>query len=174
MLWLWYYTIMTAFDKFKYKFWRFIYRFFPTGQKFLLKCGVIHHGNFRQKYHIGWLAPHRTLEQLKTHLHEKWGFGNHFVAWTDIGQVLSWRRFKDFQYQYHLRVFEDGEIRGHIEFTPEAHPIEHMEERGEMFHKKEFLKFLGDYVVQEKHISHLVMDPNAYNPDSEICFDEVK
>jgi hypothetical protein len=162
---------MTKFDKLKYKTWHFIYRFFPTLQKMLLRVGIIHHEDIRQRYHIGWLAPGKTLEGLKKHLHEKWGFGNHFIAWTDKGQVLSWRKFADFEDQYHLRVFEDGEIRGHYEYTPEAHPLEHMEERDETFHKKAFLKFLDGFMVEKKYISHLVMDPNAYNPDSEISIE---
>ena len=72
-----------------------------------------------------------------------------------------------------MRVFSDGEIRGHYEFTPEAHPFSHFEEKGETEHKKDFLKFLGDFVVEKKHISHLVMDPDAYNPDSELTIDQV-
>lgn len=162
---------MTFLDKVKQKFWHFIYRFFPTIQKDFLKWGIVHHNGTRQKYHVGWLAPGKTLEELKVYLHEKWGFGNHFVAWTDDGQVLSWRKLVDFQTQYHLRVFEDGEIMGHLELTPEAHPIAHLEEKGEREATQDFLKFLGEFVVQEKHISHLKMDPNAYNPDSEISID---
>ena len=165
---------MTFFDKIKQGIWRFVYKFFSTGQKALLKWGVVQHDNRRQRYHIGWLSPGKTLEELKEHLHEKWNFGNHFIAWTDRDQVLSWRKLVDFQDQYHLRVFSDGEIRGHFEFTPEAHPIDHMEEKGEREAKAEFLDFLGDFVVQKKYISQLKMDPNAYNPDSEIFIEEKK
>ena len=161
---------MTFWDKLKQKTWRHIYKFFPNIQKFFLKLGM--HEKGRQKYHIGWLAPGKTLEGLKRHLHSKWGFGNHFVAWTDDGQVLSWRKLANFQDQYHLRVFEDGEIRGHFEFTPEAHPIEHFIEKGETEKKDDFLKFLGEFCVQKKYISHLVMDPDAFNPDSEITIDD--
>ena len=32
------------------------------------------------------------------------------MAWTDKDQVLSWRKLVNFQEQYHLRVFKDGEI----------------------------------------------------------------
>jgi hypothetical protein len=162
---------MNFWDRTKQKAWRHIYRFFPQIQKFFLKLGV--HEKGRQKFHLGWLAPNKTLEELKQYLHEEWGFGNHFVAWTDDGQVLSWRKLVDFKDQYHLRVFEDGEIRGHFELTPEAHPIEHFIEKGELDRKNDFVKFLGDFMVQEKYISHLVMDPNAYNPDSEITIDQM-
>jgi hypothetical protein len=163
---------MTSFDRLKQKIWRHIYRFFPSIQKFVLSLGL--HEKARQKFHIGYLAPGKTLEGLKRHLHEKWGFGNHFVAWTDSGQVLSWRKLADFNDQYHLRVFEDGEIRGHYELTPEGHPVEHFIEKGETEKKEDFLKFLGDFVVQKKYLSHLVMDPDAFNPDSELTIDQIK
>ncbi len=165
---------MTFLDRLKQRIWHFIYKFFPTAQKIFLKWHLIFHEKGRQRYHIGWLAPGKTLAGLKQHLHEKWGFGNHFVAWTDDNQVLSWRRLVNFQEQYHLRIFSDGEIRGHFEFTPEAHPIEHFEEKGEMERNADFLKFLGDFVTSEKYISHLGIDPDAYNPDSEISFKSSK
>lgn len=165
---------MTFTDKLKQKIWHFIYKFFPTFQKVLLKLHLIWHDGDRQRYHIGWLAPEKTLEDLKKHLHEKWSFGNHFIAWQDKAQVLSWRKLADFQDQYHLRVFSDGEIRGHYEYTPEAHPIEHFEEKGEREAKNDFLKFLGDFVIQEKYISHLKMDPDAFNPNSEVVMENKK
>ncbi len=160
---------MSFLDRTKQKIWRFIYKFFPTLQSFFVRF----HEPGRQRYHIGWLAPGKTLEELKLHLHKQWGFGNHFVAWPDEGQVLSWRKLADFQDQYHLRVFEDGEIRGHYEYTPEAHPIAHFDEKDEQFKKEDFLKFLGEFVTDQKTTMHLEMDPEAYNPDSEIAF-EVK
>lgn len=155
---------MNAYEKFEQRVWRVIYKFFTTVQRPFQRW----HKKGRQRYHIGWLAPGKTLEGLKRHLHSKWGFGNHFVAWQDEGQVLSWRKLADFQEQYHLRVFSDGEIRGHYEYTPEAHPIAHFDEKGESPHHAQFIEFLGDFVTKEKHISHLVMDPDAFNPDSEI------
>lgn len=161
---------MNEVDKMKQSFWRQLYKVFPKIQGALLKWGIIWHEKKRQEYHIGWVAPHVTLVALKQHLREKWAFGNHFVAWDDPDQVLSWRRLENFNEQYHLRVFSDGEIRGHFELTPEAHPIDHFEEKGEEPRKEEFLKFLGDFAVQEKYISHLVRDPHAKDPDSEIVY----
>ena len=159
---------MTSVEKLKQKTWHFFYKFFPRAQKTLLHCHLIWHEKGRQRYHIGWLAPGKTLEDLKNHLHSVWGFGNHFIAWGDDGQVLSWRKLMDFNHQYHLRVFEDGEIRGHFELTPEGHPLGHLEEKDETFHKREFKKFLGDFVTSEKHISHLERDPQAFNPEAEM------
>lgn len=161
---------MSTLDRVKQKIWHYIYKIFPSVQKYFIPF----HEKGRQRYHIGYLAPGKTLEDLKKHLHEKWGFGNHFVAWPDEGQVLSWRKINDFNHQYHLRVFEDGEIRGHFEYTPEGHPIAHFEEKDESFHRKEFLKFLGEYATEKKHPMHLTRDPEAYNPDSEISIDNLK
>jgi hypothetical protein len=171
---MWYIKSMTFWDNIKQKTWDFMYSFFLPIRKFLLKNGIIWHKKGRQKYHIGWLARGKTLEGLKEHLHEKWGFGNHFIAWIDENQVLSWRKLTDFQDQYHLRVYKDGEICGHFEFTPEAHPLEHLEEKGEVNKKEDFLKFLGGFVVQEKYISHLKMDPAAFDPKSEITIEKIK
>ncbi|MFA5840679.1 MAG: hypothetical protein WC847_00160 [Candidatus Paceibacterota bacterium] len=163
---------MTSFDKIKQKIWNIIYSFFLPTRQLLLRMGVVWHKKGRQKYHVGWLARGKTLEELKNHLHKEWGFGNHFIAWIDEDQVLSWRKLTDFQDQYHLRVYSDGEICGHFEYTPEAHPLEHMEEKGEVDKTEDFLKFLGDFVTQEKYTSHLVMDPNAFDPKSEVTIDK--
>lgn len=165
---------MTPMDKIKQRIWDFVYSFFLPARRFLLKTGLIWHKKGRQKYHIGWLAPHKTLEGMKKHLHDKWGFGNHFIAWIDEDQVLSWRKLTDFEDQYHLRVYKDGEICGHFEYTPEAHPLEHMEEKGEVNKKEDFIKFLGEFCVQEKHISHLKLDPNAFDPKSELTIEKIK
>ncbi len=165
---------MTPADKLKQDIWDFIYKFFLPFRKFLLKTGLIWHKKGRQKYHIGWLSSGKTLEGLKKHLHDKWGFGNHFIAWIDEEQVLSWRKLTDFSDQYHLRVYEDGEICGHYEFTPEAHPVEHIEEKGEREAKADFLNFLGEFVTEKKYISHLEMDPNAFDPKSEISMETLQ
>ena len=93
------------------------------------------------------------------------------MAWADTGQVLSWRKLESFDYQYHLRVFKDGEIRGHYEFTPESKPVEHFVEINEQARIEEFRKFLGNYIVQRKHISHLKPDVNIA-PESELTIDQ--
>ncbi|KKR70709.1 MAG: hypothetical protein UU13_C0002G0054 [Candidatus Nomurabacteria bacterium GW2011_GWB1_40_7] len=164
--------IMTTFDKVKQKIWSFVYGFFLPARKFLFRMGIIWHKKGRQRYHLGWLAPGKTLEGLKKHLHDNWGFGNHFVAWVDEDQVLSWRKLTDFRNQYHLRVFKDGEIRGHFEITPEAHPVDHFEEKGEIDKQEDFLKFLGDFAVQKEYFSSLKMDPDAFDPKSEITINK--
>lgn len=161
---------LTLGQKIKKNIWKRIYFIFPWMQQHLLKWHLVWHEKGRQPYHIGWLAPGKTLEELEKHLHDEWGFGNHFVAWKDNGQVLSWRKLESFEKQYHLRVFKDGEIRGHYEDTPEDKPIQHFVEIGEEAHIEDFKKFLGHYIVSKKHISHLKPDRRTA-PDSEITID---
>ena len=56
---------MNSWDKTKQKIWRNIYQYFPTLQKFALKMDF--HEKGRQRYHIGWLTPGKTLEDLKVY-----------------------------------------------------------------------------------------------------------
>ncbi len=162
---------MSFFDHTKQTLWRLIYPIFPKVQKILLRTGILHHEG-RQPYPVGWLAPGKTLEGLKTHLKNAWGFGNHFVAWIDTDQVLSWRKLESFETQYHLRVFADGEIRGHYEFTPEAHPYKHFYAHGEKESREMFLTFLGDYVIAEKHTTDLSSYLTEKKHEPQIIFQE--
>jgi hypothetical protein len=161
---------LTRSQRIKSYIWHKIYFAFPWLQSHLLKWHLVWHDKGRQKYHIGYLDPSKTLQELEKHLHENWGFGNHFIAWVDDGQVLSWRKLVDFDHQYHLRVFEDGEIRGHFEYTPESKPIAHFAESNEEGRIEEFKKFLEGFLVEEKPKEHLVPDVNVA-PESEITVD---
>ena len=89
---------MTQFEKIQQKIWRVIYKIFP----FLEKTFLVFHKKDRQRFHLGWLHPEKSLADLKKHLAEKWGFGNHFIAWEDTDQVLSWRKLTSFKEQFHL------------------------------------------------------------------------
>ena len=163
---------LTRSQRLKNYIWHKIYYTFPWMQQHLLKWHIIWHDKERQKYHIGYLAPGKTLQELEKHLHENWGFGNHFIAWVDSGQVLSWRKLVDFDHQYHLRVFEEGEIRGHFEYTPESKPVKHFVETDEEARIEDFEKFIGEFLVKEKPENmHLVPDVNVA-PESEITVDQ--
>ena len=156
---------MTFKQKLKQLFWKMIYPFFPFLQRESVGHGIVHHEG-RQRYHLGWLSSKHTLAELKDYLNTKWGFGNHFIAWQDDDQVLSWRKFDGFEYQYHLRVYKDGEIRGHYEITPEAHPIKHIQEVGEIDKTNDFLTFLGDFVIKTKYIHHLKREDTSHQPEA--------
>ncbi len=163
---------LTLSQKIKSYIWHQIYYVFPKLQKFLVKYHIVWHDKARQKYHIGWVARGKTLQDVEKHLHEEWGFGNHFIAWVDSGQVLSWRKLANFDYQYHIRIFSDGEIRGHYEYTPESKPIKHFNEVDEESKIDDFKKFLGEYMTTEKYISYLVPDVHTA-PESELSIDSI-
>ncbi len=126
-------------------FWRIITFIFPYIRDTMLFLRIIEHGG-RQRYVLGNLAPGRTIKGLQAYLLQQ-GFHNHFLAWVDDDEAFSLRRCDDREYQYHLRIFKDGEVRGHYERTPESNIIDHfmewsMEERHEIF-----LSFLGDWII---------------------------
>ncbi len=129
----------------KYVFWRAIYPVYPNIRDTLLALGLIKHEG-RQFDRLGRIAPNKELGDFLAHL-GCLGFGNHFIAWVDEGELIGLRRLEGFRYQYHLRIFKDGEVRGHYEFTPECHPIRHLKERGMEPRREEFLDFLGDWIV---------------------------
>lgn len=85
--------------------------------------------HLRQPYLLGQLQNDTPPEALQEHL-EKEGFCVERIAYTDPGQILSMRRLCDAykDRQYHVRVFDDGEVRGHYEYTPEDRPWSHMQE----------------------------------------------
>lgn len=152
--------MLTFRQKIKDALWRVFYPIFRW-QRFFLNSGILFwHTPIRQRFFLGWLAPGKTLEDFKRHLLGQ-GFGNHFVAWIDKDQALSWRKLDGFDYQYHLRVYTDGEIRGHYEYTPESRPVDHFREVGEESRREEFLKFLGAFTAQEKHVTQLPLDRGA-------------
>ncbi len=129
----------------KYWFWMAMRPLHPFLRDTLLRLGVIRHVG-RQDYVLGTIAPGRTLKDFLAHLY-RFGFGNHFIAWVDEGELIGLRRLDGFERQYHLRVFADGEVRGHYEFTPEYRPVAHFREEGMEERRPDFLGFLGDWIV---------------------------
>jgi hypothetical protein len=125
--------------------WLFITPAFPYFRNALTFFGIVRHEG-RQDFLLGHLPGNRTVEELKKYL-KRYGFGNHFVAWIDDDEVLGLRLRENFTFQYHLRVFKDGEIRGHYELTPESHPVGHFAERVFEPRTEEFLRLLKDWVT---------------------------
>jgi hypothetical protein len=105
--------------------------------------------DFRQNFVLGTVAPGKNMEDFIQYLHGQ-GYFNHFIAWEDPDQLISLRKLVGFEWQYHLRVFKDGEVRGHYEYTPEAHPRLHLKEIGFEERREVFLGLLGDWVVPSK------------------------
>lgn len=139
-------------DRVKYYVWQVYTPFHPPLRDLAIAIGIvsleskIEKWGARQNYLLGHIAPQETLESIVNHLINQ-GYGNHFIAWEDDGEVVSLRYVEDFKYQYHLRIFEDGEVRGHFEYTTECHPIRHFYEVGFEDRREEFLKVLGDRIV---------------------------
>jgi len=133
-------------ERVKYVFWRFYTPYHPFFRDMALRLGVVHHHG-RQDYLLGTIAPHLSIREFVSQLLEK-GYGNHFVAWKDDGEVVSLRYTDGFEYQYHLRVFSDREVRAHYEYTPECYPISHMRAINLEPRRDYFFSVLGDMVVE--------------------------
>ena len=129
--------------------WHLLTPIFPYIRDTLLFLHIIHHQSGRQEFPLGYLAPGRKVKGLLAHLAAQ-GFGNHFIAWVDEDEVIGVRKFLPPEFQYHLRIYKDGEIRGHFEVTPEAHIVDHFLGRDFEPRREEFLKFLGDWVSERK------------------------
>jgi UDP-N-acetylmuramate dehydrogenase len=103
-------------------FWAAVYFIMPKLAAFIQFFGWHH---FRENYFIGFLRKDRGLEDLIKYLREG-GYAKAYMAWKEPGEVLSLRRIARCKFQYHLRLFENGEIRGHYEYAPEASPVGHL------------------------------------------------
>jgi hypothetical protein len=134
-------------DIFKKILWILIYPFFPIGRYISVKLG---YNPFppRQQFHFGYLAAGKTAKELKKHL-KRQGFRKNKFGWIDRGEVLSLRLFDTFKYQYHVRLFNDGEICGHHELTPEYSPFGHLRDEETTERKSEFKNFLGDFLSEK-------------------------
>lgn len=82
-----------------------------------------HHG--RQNFYLGKLKSNRIRTDLAAHLRQL-GFQRDYYAWIDEGEVLSLRKLDQDKYQYHLRLHNDGEVRGHYEYAPDRRPLKHL------------------------------------------------
>lgn len=105
-------------------FWSFVYFLMPKITALVQFFGWHH---FRQNYVIGFLRKDKTPRDLINYLHRK-GYSKAYMAWKDSGEVFSLRRIVRHNFQYHIRYFEDGEIRGHYEYTAESNPLGHLYE----------------------------------------------
>jgi hypothetical protein len=141
---------MTAFDRFKAVIWKYGLAFIiPLVRDILLFFHLIRHKS-RQPFLIGHLRPDRTPEDLRRHL-VKHHFEEHFPCWRDDGEVVDVRLRKNFEYQYHLRVFKDGEVRGHYEFTPEYKPFKHIFDIGMTDRMEDFMELVGHIITPYPH-----------------------
>lgn len=94
---------------------------------------------------MGRLARGKYIQDLQEHL-EAQGYETAILAWQDPGELLSMRKLDNGIYQYHIRVFVDGEIRAHYEFSSEGNPLGHVLEWRFEPRTLDFQNFLGDYL----------------------------
>lgn len=153
---------MNLFRKIKKFFWRFLAPKWAPLRDFLLKVGIIWHEPGRQRFHLGWLREDKTPDEFMHHLKDA-GFHNHALAWVDEEEYFGLRmEAKDnADFQYHVRLFDDREVRGHYEVMTEVSWYKHFWEVGMEARKEDFTKFLGDWVVFEKPASNLPQRPRA-------------
>ena len=97
----------------------------------------------REDYLLGHLKGNISIEQAKVFLENSW-FHSYSVAWIDIGEILWMRKNDGFEYQYHIRVFDDGEVRWHYELTPEYARFRHFFDFDKSEKKTEFWEMIGD------------------------------
>ena len=131
--------------KVKYFFWKFYTPYHASVRDTATSLRVVRHSG-RQEFLLGHVHPELSFQAIAEHLISH-GFGAHSVAWVDDGEILSLRRVLDFEYQYHIRLFEDGEVRGHFEYTPESYPIRHINEEGLEAKTDFFIEILGEKII---------------------------
>ena len=135
----------TFLEKVRYWFWRLYTPFHPYLRDLSTKTRIIRHKG-RQDFLVGKVDPTRSVREFVSYLVDQ-GFANHFVAWKDTDELVSLRRPDGFQRQYHVRIFTDGEVRGHYEYTPEYKPIQHLFQTGFEARTDDFKEILQDWVV---------------------------
>jgi len=123
--------------------WKIIYRVWLPVLR-LIELLKLH--NSRQKYFLGHLSSNYNKESFNKFLEEQ-DFRMDIIAYKDPGQILGMRKLDTPLYQYHIRLFVDGEIRGHYEYTPEAKPVAHSLETGIQPRNEFFKKLLGGYLI---------------------------
>jgi hypothetical protein len=139
-------------DRIKYVIWRIYTPAHPFFRELFTTVGIVslrakaQRWGERQDYLIGTIAPGETIESVVEHLVAQ-DYGNHFIAWRDQGEVVGLRYVEDFKYQYHVRIFEDGEVRAHYEYTPESYLIRHNKAEGFEDRREYFLRVLGGKIT---------------------------
>src|SRR3989338_9523830 len=137
-------------DRAKRAFWKTaIYPVFPVLRNVAVPFRIISGRYRRQRFPIGYLRKNRTARDFAEYL-KAIGFIKHSIALKDPGQILSMRKLVGLKYQYHLRVFKDGEGRGHYEKTPECHAVAHLFQLGQEARTNDFLELLKGWIAKDE------------------------
>jgi hypothetical protein len=143
--------MLTFWEKVKRIFWHAFEPLFPTTRDTLMFLGLMEHDD-RQRFSLGWLRPGVTDRDVRATLKAQ-GFSDDYLAWIDPEETLNMRKLVEHVYQYHVRVFNDGEVRGHHEFSTESHPFKHLFEKG-MTEGADYLKALLAPLLQDEPTVH--------------------
>ena len=127
-------------------FWKCAYVVYPPFLRALEKLRLHHE---RQPYLRGSLHPNQTPQALEAHLKSQ-GFENAILAWRDPGELLSLRKIDREIFQYHIRLFSDGQLCCHYEYSSEGNPFAHVTEKSFEPRESEFESFLGHYLVSKE------------------------
>lgn len=126
-------------------FWvKFVYVFWPPVLRTLEKIGV---HKERQDYLLGILNHNVSITEIHNYLLEN-GFEKAILSWKDPGEVLNLRKIEKRVFQYHLRIFKDGEVRGHYEYSSEGKPFNHMSEKIFSPEQEYFRSLMNHYLIK--------------------------
>ncbi|MBC7692087.1 MAG: hypothetical protein H7222_09975 [Methylotenera sp.] len=142
------------------RFWRFVYAWWPRVLRVLERIRV--HSE-RQEFLRGTLAKPFSPHEIEAYLLRQ-GYEHVILAWMDPGELLSMRKVDREIYQYHFRLFSDGEIRCHYEFSSEGNPWGHVTEQSFEPRAAEFDALLGEYLVKTGLSPDLKKGPEAEAP----------
>lgn len=119
---------ITILERIKTFLWTMLEPLFPTLRDMWVFFGFIKH-NERQPFTYGRLKQGQNERSLRQALMAA-GFSNDYLGWIDPDEVLNMRKVVHTMFQYHVRLFKDGEVRGHYEYTPESQPFKHLYDVG--------------------------------------------
>lgn len=97
-------------------------KFWQVWKKYILNSFK----NEREPFHIGW-TPLKDIDEIEERLINI-GYQPNYFSFGDQGQITSMRKMfvdNDIWWQWHVRIHEDGEIRGHEELSYEEDAIRH-------------------------------------------------
>jgi len=106
----------------------------------------LHLHYYRQNYPIGFIKG-RDINKAKGLLIKK-GYEKDIFAWKDPGEIISMRKMDGDLFNYHIRIFNDGEVRGHYEYASESKPLKHIFESCFIPKKSYFRALLRKYLVK--------------------------
>lgn len=124
------------------RLWNIVYVVYPPILRMLEK---LHFHKGRQHFLIGKIDTSACTE-IEIHL-EKCGFQKAILAWKDTDETLSMRKIDNDIFQYHIRIFSDGEVRCHYEYTSEGNPWGHIREHLFKPEKEYFQKIVSKWLT---------------------------